>query len=93
MRTQLSRSQQALGQRSLALASARAASEGLRAASVRSPEARELWLNFGEALAWQATLAPSSTNALRAEARAAFDHAGTLSPLKAEHALARAALE
>ena len=93
MRTQLSRSQQALGQRSLALTSARAASEGLRAASVRSPEARELWLNFGEALAWQATLAPSSTNALRAEARRAFDHAGTLSPQKAERALARAALE
>ena len=92
MRTQLSRSQQALGQRALAVTLAREASEGLRAASAQSPEARELWLSLGEALAWQGQLEPALAATLNAQARTAYDRAGALSPLKAEHAAVRASL-
>ena len=92
MRTQLSRSQQALGRRGLAVSLAREASEGLRAASAQSPEARELWLNLGEALVWQGQLEPALAATLRDQARTAYDRAGALSPLKAEHAVSRAAL-
>ena len=92
MRTQLSRSQQALGRQALALALARDASVGLHAASLQSPQARDLWLNLGEALAWQAQIDPTAAAGLRAQAGAAYDRAAALSPLKAEHALARAAL-
>ena len=92
MRTQLSRSQQALGRHGLAVSLAREASEGLRAASAQIPEARELWLNLGEALVWQGQLEPALAADLRAEARTAYDRAGVLSPLKAEHAVARATL-
>ena len=92
MRTQLSRSQQALGRHGLAVRLARDASEGLRAASAQSPEARELWLNLGEALVWQGQLEPALAIDLRAQARTAYDHAAALSPLKAEHAVARATL-
>ena len=92
MRTQLSRSQQALGRHGLAVSLAREASEGLRAAAAQSPEARELWLNLGEALVWQGQLEPALTATMRAQARTAYDRAGALSPLKAEHSVARAAL-
>ncbi len=92
MRTQLSRSQQALGRRALAVTLAREASEGLRAASSQSPEARELWLNLGEALVWQGQLEPALAATLNAQARTAYDRAAGLSPLIAEHAVARATL-
>ena len=92
MRTQLSRSQQALRRPALALALAREASAGLRAASLQSPQARELLLNLGEALAWQAQIEAAAAAGLRDQASAAYDRAGALSPLKAEHALARAVL-
>ena len=92
MRTQLSRSQQALRRPALALRLAREASTGLRAASLQSPQARDLVLNLAEALAWQARIDPGAAAGLREQARAAYDRAGTLSPLKAEHAAARAAL-
>ena len=92
MRTQLSRSQQALGRHGLALSLAREASAGLQAASLQSPQARDLLLNLGEALAWQAQIEPAAAAGLRGQASAAYDRAGGLSPLKAEHAAARAAL-
>ena len=92
MRTQLSRSQQALGRQKLALSLAAEASTGLRAAASLSPEVREVWLNLGEALAWQSQLQPGHAVELRAQALAAYDQAGALSPLKANFATARAAL-
>ena len=92
MRTQLSRSQQALGRPALALTLAREASAGLRAASLQSPQARDVLLNLGEALAWQAQIEPAAADGLRVLASAAYDRAGALSPLKAEHAVAHAAL-
>ena len=92
MRTQLSRSQQALGRRALATTLSRQASAGLQAAAVQSPQARDLLLNLGEALAWQAQIEPLAAAGLRQQARAVYDRAGALSPLKAEHANARAAL-
>ena len=92
MRTQLSRTQQALGRHALAVTLAREASAGLRAASVQSPQARDLLLTLAEALAWQAQLEPAAAASLREQARAAYDRARALSTLKAEHAVARAAL-
>jgi serine/threonine protein kinase len=92
MRTQLSRSQAALGRRAQALALAQQAVDGLRAASGAAPAARDVLLNLGEALAWQAQLLPLQAAALRDQARAAYDRAGALGALKAEHAAARAAL-
>ena len=92
MGTQLSRSQQALRRPALALGLARQASTGLGAASLQGPQARDLMLNLAEALAWQARIDPGAAAGLREQARAAYDRAGALSPLKAEHAAARAAL-
>ena len=93
MRVQLSRSLQALDRQAPALALARRATEGLTAAARQAPDLRDLLLALGEALAWQSRLeAPDSAPALRAQARTAYDRAGALSPLKADHAEARAAL-
>jgi len=92
MRTQLSRSQQALGQVAAAAVSAREAATGLQAAAILGPETREVWIDLGEALAWQGQLQPALAAELRERARAAYDRAGALNPLKAEHAAARAAL-
>ena len=92
MRTQLSRSQYALGRRAQASALAQTATDGLRAAASKNPAPRDLLLSLGEALAWQGEIEPAHATELRADARDAYDRAGALSPLKAEHAVARAAL-
>ena len=93
MRLELSHSHQALGRRALAVNLAREASAGLRTTSVQSPEARDLLLNLCQALAWQAQMERGAATGLRAKARTAYDRAGALSPLKADHVSARAALD
>ncbi len=92
MRTQLSRSLEALGRHDDALAASRRAGAGLGALARQSPGLRDAWLSLGEALAWQAELDAGTAPSLRDAARAAYDRAGALAPLKAEHAAARAAL-
>ena len=92
MRTQLSRSQFALGKRALALGLAKEAVAGLTEASEKFADKRDVWLNLGEALAWNAQLEPLRAGELHGLARAAYDKAATFSPLKAEHAAARAQL-
>jgi len=92
MRMQLSRSHQALGHTDLATSLALRATDELRSAAALSPAARDLAISLAEALIWQAQLDPTLAAALQAEARAAYDRAAALSPLKAEHAVARAAL-
>jgi len=92
MRTQLSRSLAALGRHDEALAAARDAVAGLEIMTQKIPDSRDGWLSLGEALAWRAGLDAAASPSLRAAARAAYDRAGALAPLKADHAGARAAL-
>ena len=90
--THLSRSLQALGRKVEALASAREAVQTLQSATTQFPPTRDVWLNLGDALAWLAPLEPANAKPLRDQARAAYDQAAALSPLKADHAAARAAV-
>ena len=73
-------------------ANAREAVQTLQAANTQFPPTRDVWLNLGEAWAWLAQLEPANATPLRDQARAAYDQAAALSPLKADHAAARSAV-
>ena len=92
MQTDLSRSQWALGKKQLAVQLAQQASNGLQMQVAHGNASRELLINLGQALAWQAQIEPAKAPALRQEAREAYERAGVMRPLKSDNAAARDAL-